>query len=527
MIVDQERRDHIRRPRGLTPFDQNGASRICESMGSLSPSPVRSDRPSLDRASRRGCSLRCRGEGRSVVRMLSIPNTSERWAHFRFAVVGPLLAARPAHGELRLALLALSRRRFTHPVTGEPVSFAYSTLERWYYDASCDNDPVARLRRKVRKDAGRSRATSAALSSAMLAQYTAHPTWSYLLHYENFETLVSKSPELGPLPSYSTVRRYMKAQGWVRQKRRTDHHIHHSAREVRSFEMADAHAMWHLDFHECSRRVLLQDGHSAKPKLLAVLDDHSRLCCHAQWYLREGVEQLVHGLSQAFMKRGVPRSIMMDNGSAMKAAECRQGLSRLGIHQSFTLPESPHQNGKQETFFAPVEGKLLAMLEGVRALDLDLLNRSASAWVEHDYHRAHHEGIDTTPLQRVRAADSQARACPKVEDLRDAFRAELSRKQRRGDGTVSVHGVRFEVPARFRHIENVRIRAARWDLRSIGMVDPRHGTALAVLHPLDKRRNANGHRKPVDPAVVLEDPPAEGPRRAVCPPGFADRSGRG
>jgi hypothetical protein len=361
----------------------------------------------------------------------------------------------------------------------------------------------------VRKDAGRSRAISAELSTAMRAQYVAHPTWSYLLHYENLETLVEKSAELGPLPSYSTVRRYMKRQGWVRQKRRTDHHVHHSRREVRSFEMADAHALWHLDFHHCSRQVLLRDGSFVKPKLLAVLDDHSRVCCHAQWYLEEGVEQLVHALCQAFMKRGLPRSLMMDNGSAMKAAECCEGLGRLGIHQVFTLRESPHQNGKQEKFFDPVEGKLVAMLEGVRHLDLDLLNRSTSAWVELDYHRSHHEGIDATPLERVRAARSQARVCPSVEYLRDAFREELSRKQRRGDGTISVHGVRFEVPARFRHIENVRVRVARWDLRHITMVDPRHGTSLAELRPLDKRRNADGHRKPVDPAAIIEEPPQE------------------
>lgn len=441
--------------------------------------------------------------------MPSIPNTSERWARFRFAVVAPLLVARPSHGDLHLALVALSSKRFTHPVTGEPVSFACSTLERWFYQASADDDPLARLRRRVRKDAGHARSVSRELSTAIRDQYAAHPTWSYLLHYENLETLVEKSETLGSLPSYSTIRRYMKAQGWVRQKRRTDHHVHHGAREVRSFEMADAHALWHLDFHHCSRQVLLPSGQYVKPKLLAVLDDHSRLCCHAQWYLDEGVEQLVHALSQAFMKRGLPRSIMMDNGSAMKAAECREGLWRLGVHQVFTLKESPYQNGKQETFFAPVEGKLVAMLEGVRHLDLDLLNRSTAAWVELDYHRSPHEGIGTTPLDRSRTANSRVRDCPSVQHLRDAFRQDLTRKQRRGDGTISVLGVRFEVPARFRHIEDVHVHVARWDLRRITMVDPRHGTSLAVLRPLDRQRNANGHRKSVDPTAVIDEPPRE------------------
>lgn len=445
----------------------------------------------------------------SVTRMTTSSPPSERWAHFRFAVVAPLLVSRPTHGELRAALRALTHKSFTHPVTGEAVSFAYSTIERWFYQATMDDDPVAHLRRKVRKDAGASRSVKLELTEAIRKQYVEHPTWSYQLHYENLDAVVDKTPEMGPLPSYSTVRRHMKSRGWVRQRRRTDHHVHHSPREVRSFEVADAHALWHLDFHHCSRKVLQPDGSWVKAYLLGVLDDHSRLCCHAQWYLNEGVEQLVHGLCQAFMKRGMPRAIMMDNGSAMKAAELCQGLARLSIGQAFTLRESPHQNGKQEKFFGPIEGKCVAMLEGVRSLDLDLLNRSTIAWVEYDYQRSLHEGIDTTPLERLRAGRSEARDCPSTKALREVFREEISRKQRRGDGTISVHGIRFEVPSRYRHIERVHVRIARWDLSCVTMVDPRHGTALAQLYPLDKLRNADGHRKTVEPTVVINEPPAE------------------
>lgn len=99
-----------------------------------------------------------------------------------------------------------------------------------------------------------------------------------------------------------------------------------------------------------------------KPLLLGILDDHSRLVCHAQWYWSETAQDLVHGLSQAFLKRGVPRSLLTDNGSAMIAAETTQGLQRLGIVHDTTLPYSPYQNGKQESFWGQVEGRLLAML---------------------------------------------------------------------------------------------------------------------------------------------------------------------
>ncbi len=40
--------------------------------------------------------------------------------------------------------------------------------------------------------------------------------------------------------------------------------------------------------------------------------------------------ELCHGLSQAFQKRDLPRSLLYDNGSAMIAAETEQGLDPAG-----------------------------------------------------------------------------------------------------------------------------------------------------------------------------------------------------
>ena len=51
---------------------------------------------------------------------------------------------------------------------------------------------------------------------------------------------------------------------------------------------------------------------------------------------------LVHGLSQAFQKRALPRSLMTDNGAAMKAAEFLAGLHTLGVMFDPTLPYSPY-----------------------------------------------------------------------------------------------------------------------------------------------------------------------------------------
>ena len=79
-------------------------------------------------------------------------------------------------------------------------------------------------------------------------------------------------------------------------------------------------------------------------------------------------------------KRGLPRSALSDNGAAMTAAEITQGLTRLGILHQTTLPYSPYQNAKQEAFWGPVEGRLIAMLEDVPDLTLPILNEATQAW---------------------------------------------------------------------------------------------------------------------------------------------------
>jgi hypothetical protein len=70
-----------------------------------------------------------------------------KWAQFRFSVVGALLAAPPKKGDLRAQLAALASKTWRHPITGEPYTPARSTIERWYYEARSNRDPVTALAR--------------------------------------------------------------------------------------------------------------------------------------------------------------------------------------------------------------------------------------------------------------------------------------------------------------------------------------------------------------------------------------------
>jgi putative transposase len=448
-------------------------------------------------------------------------STGALWARFRFSVVGSLLSSPPARGALKTAIGCLAAKTWSHPVTGRDVRFSAVTIERWYYTARrVRDDPVGALRRAARKDCGQV-SLAAALAERLLLQYRDHPHWSYQLHYDNLAALVKTDPSLGPLRSYSTVKRYMQAHGLVRKPRlrpserpgEARAQQRRQTREIRSYEATHVGALWHLDFHHGSLKVLTPGGKWLRPIALGILDDHSRLCCHIQWYLSETAEDLVHGLSQAIQKRGLPRALLTDNGSAMVAEEVAEGLLHLGIVHERTLPYSPYQNGKQEAFWGTLEGRLMNMLEGVADLTLDLLNQATQAWMEMDYNRAVHREMSSSPVERFAEAPDVLRSSPSSESLRDAFRLEAKRSQRRSDGTISVEGVRFEIPGRYRHFREVAVRYARWDLGRVDLVDQHSGANLAPIYPLDKSANADGRRVLIEPGGVDTPPDDDGRRK--------------
>jgi len=446
-------------------------------------------------------------------------DTAHRWACLRFAVVGALISSPPGRGELQKRLGELSANLWRHPISGQWVRLGKSTIERWYYQARAADNPIDQLRRQTRSDAGSNRAMSAQLMSELHDQYREHSGWSYQLHADNLTALVAEKGSLGPAVSYSTVRRRMQTNDWRKRPQRrnpTAGMLRAEDRlqklEVRSYEVAYVHQLWHFDYHQGRRDVVLPDATRHIPRLLGILDDHSRLCCHAQWYLAESDETLCHGQHQAFTKRGLPRSELSDNGSAMRAEETGNGFEGLSIQHERTLEYSPYQNAKQEVFWgSQIEGRLMPMLENVEPLTLDFLNQATQAFVEYQYNRSRHAELGTSPLQRAMEAPSVVRPCPPLDTLCFHFTVKRKRTQRRSDGTVSIEGVRFELPSRLRTMSVVWLRYRRWDLSQAFVVDPRdHRLVVARILPLDKLRNADARRRLLQPVSLSDEPPQRG-----------------
>ena len=422
-------------------------------------------------------------------------------AEFRFAVIAELLVSPPETGYLRQRLDELCQKPWKDPVSGLPSQISRTTIERWYYRARQAENPVEVLFPKVRTG------ESIVLNSEMLIElersYKEFPQWTTQLHYDNFCVWLVQNKMVRP--SYATVRRLFKRRGWWRTKKI-------QIKEIRSYENPFVGGLWHLDFHHGRRLVIAPNGKKLVPICLAIMDDCTRVCSHIQWFFHEDTKVLVHGFVQGLLKRGCPRSLMSDNGAAMTSHEFTQGLSRLGIKHELTLPYSPHQNGKQESFWGTVEGRLMSLLEAEPNLSLEKLNQVTQAWVEMEYNHRTHSGIKMTPLEKWGVAKSVLRKSPSLCDLRKAFRREVKRRVRRSDGTFMLAGVRFEVPSQYRTLEVVTIHYPKWDLSQIDLVDPKTSLVLCPIYPLDLERNANQIRKVFETTDIPPVAAAKTPR---------------
>jgi hypothetical protein len=80
---------------------------------------------------------------------------------------------------------------------------------------------------------------------------------------------------------------------------------------------------------------------------------------------------------------------------------------------------------------------------------------------------------------------------------------------------VSLAGVRFELASRYRHLDRIAVRWARWDLGHVYLVDARTGAVLCRLVPLDRTANADGVRRVLEPLTPL--PAAAPPALGIAP----------
>jgi transposase InsO family protein len=222
-----------------------------------------------------------------------------------------------------------------------------------------------------------------------------------------------------------------------------------------AFAKAHANDMWQAD--TLFGPYVQINGSPVQTRLIAFLDDASRVCCHGQFFPAENVDTLIESLRAAFYKRGVPACLYVDNGSIYTSREIIQICARVGCLLAHAPVRDGAAKGKIERFFRGVREQFL-----VRQLDLcslETLNRQFTAWVEQDYNARVHSVLGISPLDRFALDRNRVRFLPPNEANDELFFVEEERHVR-ADNTFSFKSLRFEAP---RHLPDrtIQIRFQR------------------------------------------------------------------
>lgn len=232
-----------------------------------------------------------------------------------------------------------------------------------------------------------------------------------------------------------------------------------------AFSMQYANQLWQAD------TMFGPHVQGRQAKLIAFIDDASRVLCHGEFFFDENVDSMIRAIRRAFYKRGLPEQLLVDNGSVYCCQEITLICARVGCLLRHTAVRDAAAKGKIERFFRRVRDQFL-----IRQLDLssiESLNRQFSVWVEQDYNATIHSTLGMKPIDRFGIDLSRIRFLSPSDDTDELFYAETERHVKK-DNTFSFQGKRYETP--------VDLRGRKIQLRH-----ERHRDGAVIVYQDDRR----------------------------------------
>jgi len=197
-------------------------------------------------------------------------------------------------------------------------------------------------------------------------------------------------------------------------------------------------------------------GHK-QSKLIAFIDDASRVITHGEFFLEETTDSLIKTLKSAFYKRGVPEQLYVDNGAIYCSSEITLICARIGCILRHTPVRDGAAKGKIERFFRRVRQQFLS-----RQLDLsnlENLNREFTLWVENEYNSTNHSTLGMKPIDRFAFDLKRIKFLEPSEVQDEFFFTEETRKVKK-DNTFLFKNTRYETPVDLRD-KSITIRFDR------------------------------------------------------------------
>jgi putative transposase len=354
----------------------------------------------------------------------------EKIAVFRFGVIFPLVE-KDLHqywGEKERILRELVSKEWEIPFSNRTY-ISKATILAWVKRYEDGGRKIEALFPESRGDKGRMRSITDEQIDALMQLRDEHPKLST-------PRLVEIAQGNGVFPagkevSMASIYRLMKLRKAQRVKVESD---------MRKFEVQMPNDLWQSDCMHGPK--VLHGGKLRKTYLFAIIDDHSRLIAHGQFYLAETLENYLDCLWTALRKRGVPRKLYVDNGPSFKAHRLQLGCATLEIGLRYARPYRPQGKGKIKRFFRTVRSQFLPELAD--ELPLDEINRLFQHYVENGYHQRIHGGTGQKPLERYLQDSHVLRKAP--ENLPEYFRKREERTVN-NDRTVKLDGRLYEAPS--------------------------------------------------------------------------------
>jgi hypothetical protein len=211
-----------------------------------------------------------------------------------------------------------------------------------------------------------------------------------------------------------------------------------------------------------------------KAYLIAIIDDHSRLIVYARFYLSEGIASYLDALENALARRGLPRKLYVDNGSAFRSKHLEYVCAGLGIALIHSKPFQPEGRGKIERWFKTVRSRFVSHN---KAATLSQLNEAFDNWLIEDYQKKVHSATGQSPFERFTSKMQCLRNAP--ANLKDYFRKVVRRTVNK-DRTITIDGKLYEGPVALigKRVELLYHQSTpehvelRYQNKSFGMIRP-------------------------------------------------------
>ncbi len=382
-------------------------------------------------------------------------------AVFRFGVIHDFVGRfRLDHGEQERLLQDKCGRKW-HIPHSERTHISRTTILRWVRRYRESGGKLESLYPQDRSDQGQSRAMDEETSCTLIRFRRDMPelTVPHLLRTMQQRGVISPESDL----NLSTVYRFFRRHDLMHPKDA-------APKDRRKFEAELPNDIWQSDvMHGPSLSV---SGRKKKSYLIAFIDDHSRLVPHAEFYPSENLAAFMKAFEQALLKRGLPRKLYVDNGSAFRAKQLEHTAASLGIALIHAKPYMPQGKGKIERFFRTVRTGFLPEFKGT---SLEEINEAIELWLSGIYHPRRHSGTGQSPFARFTSHMECIRTAP--EDLRDHFRKVVRRRVNK-DRSVVVDRRFYEAPVALIgktveilfHEESKETVEVRWNHKSYGML---------------------------------------------------------